>query len=203
MSDQFDFSLIERRKAERRGKVIENFEPEKRRKQQRQQDSQGPFGRYGLFEGMSAAQLDAVADIMSIQLVEKGEVIISEGEIGGEMFILLSGSIEISKRMTLYEDTSTDPKDKSLVRLHDTNNIFFGEMTMFGEMERSATVSALSDVKLGVLTQGDVRTLTERDPALGFHLFRNIGRKIASDLRRANRDILKLTTAFCLALEGK
>ena len=203
MSDQFDFSLIERRTSERRNEVIDNYEPEKRQGERRNHDSLGPFGRYGLFEGMSATQLDTVADIMSIQLVEKGKVIISEGELGGEMFILLSGSIEISKRMTLYEGVSPDPRDKSLVRLHDTNNIFFGEMTMFGEVERSATVSALSDVKLGVLTQGDVRTLAERDPALGFHLFRNIGRKIASDLRRANRDILKLTTAFCLALEGK
>ena len=152
---------------------------------------------------MSSAQLDEVAETMCILAVEKGEVIIREGETGGEMFILLSGSIEISKRMTLYDDISADPRDKSLVRLHDTNNIFFGEMTMCGEEQRSATVRALTDVKLGVLTQDDVQTLTERDPALGFHLFRNIGHKIATDLRRANRDILKLTTAFCLALEGK
>jgi CRP-like cAMP-binding protein len=117
------------------------------------------------------------------------------------MFVLLSGSIEISKQLTLYNNVAADPRNKSLIRLQDTDNIFFGEGTMFGWEERSATVIALSDVMLGVLTQKDVHELCRSDPDLGYHLFRNIGYKVTADLRRANRDILKLTTAFCLALE--
>jgi hypothetical protein len=34
-------------------------------------------------------------------------------------------------------------------------------------------------------------------------LYYNIGRKIAENMRHANRDILKLTTAFVLVLDGR
>jgi CRP-like cAMP-binding protein len=202
-SNPFDFRLIERRFDERRHKFIEGFEPDRRYEQRRQDDETGPLGRYNLFSGMSSSQLRKVAEIMEIKAFEKGETIIREGCTGGEMFVLLSGSIEISKQLTLYNNVSTDPRNKSLIRLQGTDNIFFGELTMFGWEERSATVIALSDVMLGVLTRKGVHELCQRDPELGYNLFRNIGYKVSADLRRANRDILKLTTAFCLALEGK
>jgi CRP-like cAMP-binding protein len=161
------------------------------------------LARIALFNGLTESEITAVAQMMRTREFDTGAVIIHEGEIGGEMFVLLSGDIEITKRMTLYSSGGTDQKDKSLIRLKASDNIFFGEMSMFGQEERSATVTALTKVTLGVLTREQVNILSEKDPALGFHIFYNIGSKIASNLRRANKDILKLTTAFCLALEGK
>jgi CRP-like cAMP-binding protein len=73
---------------------------------------------------------------------------------------------------------------------------------LLGSEERSATVKATSEVKLGILTRAQVKRLAEKDPQLGYRIFYNIGIKIADNLRRANRDILKLATALCLALDG-
>ena len=157
----------------------------------------------GLFQGLSAAQISAIVQMMRSRDYKAGTVIIHEGEIGGELFVLAEGDIEITKRMTLYSSGGTDQKDKSLIRLKASDNVFFGEMSMFGQEERSATVTALSDVTLGVLTREQVNILSKQDPALGYFIFYNIGQKLAANLRRANKDILKLTTAFCLALEGK
>lgn len=99
-----------------------------------------------------------------------------------------------------------DPRNKSLIRLTVDNKVFFGEMSMFGSDERSATVKAISDIHLGILTHDQVQVLAKDDPSLGHLLYYNIGnigRKIAENMRRANHDILKLTTAFVLALEGR
>lgn len=163
----------------------------------------GRLGQISLFNGMSETQIDQIAQMMRLRKFRKDEIIIREGELGGELYVLLEGTIEISKRLTLHDGSGEDLRDKSLVRLSDTDNVFFGEMTMFGAEERSATVKALTETNLGVLTIEHVNLLSGKDPQIGHRLFYNIGRTMATNLRRANRDILKLTTAFCLALEGK
>lgn len=144
-----------------------------------------------------------VAKMMSIREFKKDHPIIEVGKPGDSMFLLLSGSIEILKKMVLFSSGEKNVKEKSLIRLKDSSNVFFGEMSMFGDDTRSATVTALTDVTVGVLTRESVDCLCRTDPALGYHLFYNIGQTVAQNLRRANRDILKLTTAFVLALEGK
>lgn len=201
MSVRLDYTLIDRRARDRRAKA-QVVEVERRRTMRRQPDGRSPLARYRLFQGLNAEQLSAIEEIMTVEKYKKGEIIIREGEVGGEMYVLLTGSIEISKRMTFNWDTATGRREKSLKQLHDEWNIFFGEMSMFGNEQRSATVTALTDVMLGVLTCEQVESLSRNDPALGFFLFFNIGEKIATTLRWANRDILKLTTAFVLALEG-
>lgn len=202
-SDPLDLNLMERRKKNRREKANEQFEPEKRKVSRRKTSSSEPLARYSLFNGLDAEQLKKISNAMRICKFTKGDVIIREGETGDEMYILLSGEIKISKRFTLYDEAGADQRDKQLIHLKDSDNIFFGEMIMFGKDERSATVSALTDVTLGILMQDQVQKLAEEDPSLGYHLFHNIGYKISANLRSANRDILKLSTAFVLALEGK
>ena len=201
-----DLEKLDRRDRERRVKdTLEPGQPERRRGQRREDtiSHHQPLARFTLFGGFSNAELEAVANEMPTRRFKQGDVIIREGEVGGELFVLLEGQIEITKQLTLYTSGATDQRDKSLIQLRDQDNVFFGEMSMFGNVERSATVRALTDVTLGVLTREQVNNLSEKDPALSSKLYRNIGHKLAADLRRANRDILKLTTAFCLALEGK
>ncbi len=161
------------------------------------------LAKISLFAAMDEAQIDKVVRIMRVRHYKSGDLIIREGEIGGELFILIKGSIEISKRLTLRGTQGEDLRNKSLVRLNDRDNVFFGEMSIFGDEQRSATVRALDATTLGVLTTGQVRRLAETEPLIGYRMFYNIGKTVADNLRRANRDILKLSTAFCLALEGK
>ena len=159
--------------------------------------------RFNLFASLTDEQLAKISQIMTIKHQPKGSLIIIEGETGEEMFILLEGEIVVSKRLTLQEEGTSETKEKSLVKLKDSFNIFFGEMSMFEGGERSATVTALTDVRLGVLNREKLKVLCNHDPALGYQIYYQIGTKIAGDLRRANRDVLKLTTAFVLALECK
>lgn len=161
--------------------------------------------RLPLFEGATPSQLETAARLIRFREVPAGETIIREGEPGDEMFLLVEGEINITKRLTLYNPNGgpSGARDKSLQHLKASEGVFFGEMSMFGPDERSATVTAHTAVLLGVITREQLLALSEQDPKLALCLYRNIGRRIAANLRRANRDILKLTTAFCLALEGR
>jgi len=156
---------------------------------------------FSLFSGLNKAQRERITQLVRLQKFAAGQVIVTEGEVGGEMFLLLSGEIVISQRLTLYSSEGEDKREKSLIKLKDKDNVFFGEMSMFDDAERSATVTALSQVTCGILTRDQINILCEEDPKVGYQVYYNIGRTLSAYLRRANRNVLKLTTAFCLALD--
>jgi CRP/FNR family transcriptional regulator, cyclic AMP receptor protein len=158
---------------------------------------------FDLFNGLSDDQFRQVSNVMRTREIKRDNNIIVEGEMGDELYLLLKGEIVITKQLVLFDSGQADTKEKSLITLKDIYNVFIGEMSLFGDDKRSATVTALTDVTVGILTRLQVNRLSKADPSLGYHLFYNIGQKITANLRKANKDILKLTTAFCMALEGK
>jgi len=161
----------------------------------------GRLKQFLLFSGLADEQLGVIASSVRLKRYDEKEEIVREGEAGGELFLLLEGEIEITKRLTLYSRDGADEKEKSLIRLKDKDNVFFGEMTLFDRAERSATITALSKVTVGILTKERIQALATEDPVIGSHMYYNIGRTLSGNLRKANRDILKLTTAFCMALD--
>jgi CRP-like cAMP-binding protein len=156
---------------------------------------------FSLFNGLDEKQRSRIAQMLRQREFKTGDDIVKEGEVGGEMFLLLKGEIVITKRLTLQTQEGSDQKAKSLIKLKDKDNVFFGEMSLFDDAERSATVSSVSDVTCGILTREQIHILCKEEPQIGYCIFHNIGRTLSANLRKANRDILKLTTAFCLALE--
>jgi len=156
---------------------------------------------FSLFTGLKKEQRERIGLLMAVRTVAAGAVIVNEGEVGDELFLLLTGEIVITKRLTLYSSEGEDKKEKSLIKLRDKDNVFFGEMSLFDDAERSATVTAVSNVTCGILSRDQLRSLCEEDPQVGYHIYYNIGRTLSCNLRKTNRDILKLTTAFCLALD--
>jgi len=89
-----------------------------------------------------------------------------------------------------------------LIRLNSSFKPVVGEMSLFEEhYTRSATMKAIGDIVVGVLQKNDILELTRIDHHLGRQLFYNIGMVLSARLRKANIDILKLTTASALLLK--
>lgn len=79
---------------------------------------------------------------------KKGEIIIKEGQLDRRMYVILEGFVKISL---------SDRGDKITVATLKKGD-FFGEMSLFNETPRSATATALEDVKLAYLN--DIKQLT-------------------------------------------
>ena len=76
-------------------------------------------------------------------------------------------------------------------------------MVLFDDVpERSASVRALSECSVAVLNKKDLLIALDQDPDMGSVVYKNIATELVNRLKKANKDILKLTTAFSLALEG-
>lgn len=159
--------------------------------------------KFPIFGGLSDEKLNKIKSIMREIEYPGGSVIIRDGDRGEEMFILLEGDVEISKLMTIkLENYEASSKDKSLIRLSSKFFACFGEMALFEEKsERSATVTAVNKCKLAIISRENFSKLVETDYAIGNIVFRNLAKIISDRLKKANKDILKLTTAFVLAVE--
>jgi CRP-like cAMP-binding protein len=157
-----------------------------------------------LFSGFSDRQLDSMLPVMDLMEFEAGDIIIKEGDSDETVYILLEGEVEVSKTLVLPEwIKASQQQEKSLTRLSHHHHLFFGEMAMLEDKpERSATIRAMKSCLMVTLSREDIEAMVAKDPQIGMLIYRNIARELVERLVRANKDILKLTTAFTLALEG-
>jgi len=162
------------------------------------------LSKFPLFEGLRPAKLKLLMTIMTEVDFQSGDFIIRDGDRGDEMFILLAGDVEIIKSMTLKIDNLPgEEKNKSLFHLSSKFHACFGEMALVEEnSERSASVRAVIPCKVAIIKRDQFAELATQDPEIGHHVFRNMARIISDRLKKANKDILKLTTAFLLAVES-
>lgn len=156
-----------------------------------------------LFKQISADHIKMLVKPLHLRKYDQGEDIIQEGQEGKSIFFLLEGRVTITKKMTLLTSKSDSSQmDKALIKLKHTDYAFFGEMAICGEGEvRSATVTAETECILGELSAEHIQNLVTTHPEFGMRFFQNLSVVLANRLRKANRDILKLTTALTLALE--
>lgn len=85
-----------------------------------------------------------------------GTVILKEGTRADSCFLILSGRVQISKRMKVRTSTNL-----AVMKKGD----FFGEMAMLSGQPRSATATALNEVKALEIKRSDfLRLLDRQDP---------------------------------------
>ncbi len=105
------------------------------------------------------------------KIYKDGEIICREGDDGKCMFVIQSGTVEISKNHNGSE----------VVLRTMTKGDIFGEIALFDRMARSATVKALGEaVVLSVDKQGFFSKAC-KDPTLAFKILEGMS-KIIRDL---------------------
>jgi CRP/FNR family transcriptional regulator, cyclic AMP receptor protein len=160
--------------------------------------------KYRVFNGLSDAQVLQISDIIHVKSFKKDEMISREGEEGDALYLLLKGSVEISKSLTLMVGRgNVDTREKSLIHLHAEDFPYFGEMAILRDgCRRSASVRTRENSTVAIIRRDDLLNLCDHDTGLGYLIFVNIAKRLAIHLDKANQDIAKLTTAFSLVLSG-
>jgi CRP/FNR family cyclic AMP-dependent transcriptional regulator len=155
----------------------------------------------GLLKGLSNDELEAIRGIAREVRFVPGDVIMREGEVGDSMYLFSEGEAVVTKNLTLKTGKQGfSQAEKSMVRLNARYVSFFGDMAMFENDVRSATITASGDCLLYELRREDFERLAAERPALGYRLAREIAVVLCKRVRQGNQDILKLTTALSIAL---
>jgi CRP-like cAMP-binding protein len=108
-----------------------------------------------------------------------GDNIFEENSIGREMYIILTGKVKVIKERDGVETT--------LATLEEGE--FFGEMSLFDNNPRSATVKALGNIKLLEINQKNFLKKISRDPSLAFRMLEKMSQRI----RKTDDKILNCT----------
>ena len=111
---------------------------------------------------------------MSTQIFNKDDVIIEEGSLSNDAYIIESGSVEVSKILP-------DGKIQIITKL-DTNDIF-GEMGLIDKLPRSATVRALEDCSVSVMTPDDFNSIAKKNPKALMPILKVLAKRLRNVLK--------------------
>ncbi len=154
-----------------------------------------------LFRGLGDEQISKFLALARPVELKAGETLIKEGEKGASLYILRRGSVEVSKALTLPLKIMGSPSvEKALSRMTERDRAVFGELVLFDEDTRSATVRCLTDCTFYEIDKGHFLRFAEENVEIGYHLFKNIAEVISVRLRRSSEDVIKLSTALSIAL---
>jgi hypothetical protein len=119
------------------------------------------------------------------------------------MYLLKKGDISIEKELIpLIEGFKPGPDDKKIIRLNDSQNIFFGEMSLFDpSLKRTATIKALSDTEVLILKADNFEKILSERKDIGVIILKNIALKLSRTLETSNIELSKMITAFTLSLK--
>jgi CRP-like cAMP-binding protein len=137
-----------------------------------------------LFKDIAEPELIALAETLRERPLRRGQVLVREGEAGEEMFVVLRGSMVISKAVT-------GRVEQVLARMGPGD--FFGEMSLFDRSPRSATVQADSDATLLVLDRQALRRLTELSPRAAAAFFYALVQVFIERLRASGELVAEVT----------
>jgi CRP-like cAMP-binding protein len=131
----------------------------------------------------------------------RGKVILKEGGAGETMYIIAEGAVEVSKTLVMMgEREDVQDREKILTKLSAEDHAIFGEVALFEQSKRTATVVALTDCRMLEISKSDFLRLAEENPRIGYRITRNIVQLLCSRLRKTDEDTIKLTTALSIAL---
>lgn len=85
-----------------------------------------------------------------VEFYDTGKVIFREGDQGRVMYILLSGAVDLKKKVD---------KGERVLKTVDTPNDFFGEMALIDDRPRSATAVASKPTKLLPVDEGSFENI--------------------------------------------
>jgi len=120
------------------------------------------------------------------EIYRGGEIIIRQGDVGNAMYQIKDGEVEV---VQLHNG-----KDVRLAILGQGDT--FGELSLFGNDKRSATVRALGDVRVTTVDKSKFLCGLQEDLTLAFTTFQNM----AARLDHMNAELVTLKSAASLAV---
>ncbi|MEB3223929.1 MAG: cyclic nucleotide-binding domain-containing protein [Candidatus Sericytochromatia bacterium] len=144
------------------------------------------LGETDVFAGVPAEVLEALLAAGTVESTTCGTALFHEGEPGQDLFLVLSGAIELT--------TSVRRAGEQRLALLDRGQIF-GELACFDDLPRSATATAFVDAVVWRLPGPGLDVVLDRTPSLAATLLRNLVKKVSLRLRDADQEIRELRAA--------
>jgi CRP/FNR family cyclic AMP-dependent transcriptional regulator len=137
------------------------------------------LSRVDLFSTLDKKDLTTLVKSCQDRSYSAGSTIISQGDTGVGLYVILSGNVRISKTQ------DPDHAEEDLGTLGAGHVI--GEMSLLDDLPRSATVTAVDDVTALLLPVWEFRSFLRNNPEVALKLLSVLSRRLrkAEELRSA------------------
>jgi len=137
------------------------------------------LARAGIFQGVDAAAATALTRQLRVVEYPRGHVIYSQGDAGDRLYIIIDGKVKIGR-------SSPDRQDKLLAIMGPSD--MFGALSMFDPGPRTASATAITDVRAATMDREALRAWIVDRPQIAEQLLRVLARR----LRRTNDHLVDL-----------
>ena len=120
--------------------------------------------RVSLFEELDEAELRSIAGSMHEANVPAGAAVTSEGGPGDGFFVIDSGEAEVA----------IEGEPRATLAAGD----YFGEIALLLGSTRTATVTAVTDLRCYALTPWDFRSLVEASPGIAWKVMQAMASRL-------------------------
>lgn len=128
-----------------------------------------------LFRYVTYEEMLRVVSVIQFHDAQPGELLFQEGEVGSELYILLSGSVIISKEGRLLRELGPGGH--------------FGEMAIVDRSPRSATAIVQEPSKLMILSQEGIYSIIRNEPRTAVKMLWGLSEVLSARLRE-NSELL-------------
>jgi CRP/FNR family cyclic AMP-dependent transcriptional regulator len=125
-----------------------------------------------LFQGLSEQELERLARVAHQRSYEPGAVIVEEGQGGIAFFVLTSGQAVVTR-------TGKDGQVHELRKIGPGG--VFGEMALFTDRRRSATVKAVEATECLALHKLEFRDELRRNPEVALRLLDTLAARLSQE----------------------
>ncbi|HEJ83221.1 MAG TPA: cyclic nucleotide-binding domain-containing protein [Desulfobacteraceae bacterium] len=124
-----------------------------------------------IFEGLAASELAAIASVTEEVEYPAGDIVIKEGEAGETMFLILKGTVAVIKG-----EGEEGVQEIELARIGAGD--YFGEMALFEDAVRSATIRTAEDSRFLVLHKQEFTEIVREYPQIALHICKALSSRI-------------------------
>lgn len=144
------------------------------------------IGRITVLEDFTLNEIDVLGTFMPVYEAVAGTPLIVEGEPGDFMILLLSGSVDVSRK-----DRSGVPSRIAVVEAGHT----LGEMSMIDGEPRFSSCTALEHTRFAVLTRDSLTEVIRSQSGIGSKILVKLVHMLAQRLRNTSMKLVRVSEA--------
>ncbi|MHB8691804.1 MAG: Crp/Fnr family transcriptional regulator [Solirubrobacteraceae bacterium] len=152
------------------------------------------LGRVPVFSALSEDELTRVAEVAVPRRFDAGETIFREGDESNTCYIVRSGLVRAVRE-------NTDGRSITLANFGPGD--IFGELAMFDNEKRSATVEAVAASEAIAILGGDMRRLLREHPDIAVKLLAALGRRLRETNERLARQSFQTVQSRVASVLGQ
>jgi CRP/FNR family cyclic AMP-dependent transcriptional regulator len=142
------------------------------------EDTTALLSRVPVFSTLAGDDLQRVAEVAVPRRFEAGEAVFREGDESDTCYIVRSGRARAVRE---------HPDGRSITLANFGPGDIFGELAMFDDERRSATVETLEETEAIAILGGDMRRLLREHPDIAVKLLQALGRRLRETNERLAR----------------